>query len=242
VAVQALEHVAASVAAGAARAPTVKQSMDNAPPAAHHARLSRRHSKIMTARRSLVLAALLLAFAGRAPAQGIEVSGVKHAPTANVGGATLQLNGAGVRYKAVFKVYAAGLYLTAKAATPDAVFATPGPKRLQVTMLRDIDANELGKLFTDGMQKNATREEFGKSIPGTLKLAELFAAKKRLVTGDAFTVDFLPGRGTTVSINGQPATEPITEPVFFTALMKIWLGANPADWQLKDALLGQPKG
>ena len=44
-----------------------------------------------------------------------------------------------------------------------------------------------------------------------------------------------------VSINGKAATDPITEPVFFTALMKIWLGASPADWQLKDALLGQSK-
>jgi Chalcone isomerase-like len=29
--------------------------------------------------------------------------------------------------------------------------------------------------------------------------------------------------------------------MFFTALMKIWLGTNPADWQLKD-VLGQSKG
>lgn len=194
-------------------------------------------------RRRLLLACLtLLAPAAPAWAQGLDIAGVKFAPTASVGRATLQLNGAGVRFKAVFKVYAAGLYLGGRAGTPEAVFAAAGPKRLQVVMLRDIDANELGKLFTDGMQKNATREEFGKSIPGTLKLAELFAAKKRLVAGDAFSVDFVPGSGTTVSINGQAATEPIAEPVFFTALMKIWLGSSPADWQLKDALLGQPKG
>ena len=78
-------------------------------------------------------------------------------PTTAVGNANLQLNGAGIRYKAVFKVYAAALYLGAKAATPDAVYAAPGAKRLHVVMLRDIDANELGKLFTDGMQKNASR-------------------------------------------------------------------------------------
>jgi hypothetical protein len=182
------------------------------------------------------------AWAQSAAPTGIEVSGVRYAPTVVVGPSTLQLNGAGVRYKAVFKVYAAGLYLGTKATTPEAVLAAPGAKRLHVVMLRDIDANELGKLFTDGMQKNATREEFGKSIPGTLKLAEVFAAKKRLVAGDAFSVDFVPGTGTVVSINGKAATDVIAEPVFFTALMKIWLGANPADWQLKDALLGQSKG
>jgi Chalcone isomerase-like len=194
------------------------------------------------------LAALALcAFSALAAAQTgaaapAEVAGIKYPGLTAVGNANLQLNGAGVRYKAVFKVYAAGLYLGAKAATPEAVYSAPGAKRLHVVMLRDIDANELGKLFTDGMRKNASREEFGKSIPGTLKLAEVFAARKRLAAGDAFFVDYQPGSGTTISINGKPVGEPIAEPVFFTALMKIWLGDNPADWQLKDALLGQAKG
>jgi len=172
----------------------------------------------------------------------VELAGVSYAPTASVGNAQLALNGAGIRYKAVFRVYTAGLYLSARAGTPDAVYTAPGAKRMHIAMLRDIDANELGKLFTDGMQKNASREEFGKAIPGTLKLAELFAAKKRLVAGDSFSVDYTPGVGTVVLINGKPANEPIKEPEFFTALMKIWLGPNPADWQLKDALLGLPKG
>ena len=189
----------------------------------------------------LALAAPLLSWAQTAAPGGIEVAGVKYAPTTAVGNANLQLNGAGIRYKAIFKVYAAALYLGAKATTPEAVYAAPGIKRLHVVMLRDIDANELGKLFTDGMQKNATREEFGKVIPGTLKLADIFSTKKRLVAGDAFFIDYTPGTGTVVSINGTAASEPIAEPVFFTAMMKIWLGASPADWQLKDALLGQSK-
>jgi hypothetical protein len=182
---------------------------------------------------SLLALAAPLPVLAQAPAPaGIEVAGVRYAPTIAVGNANLQLNGAGIRYKAVFKVYAAGLYLGAKASTPDAVYTSPGPKRLHVVMLRDIDGNELGKLFTDGMQKNATREEFGKSIPGTLK---------KLAAGDSFSVDYIPGTGTVIWLNGKVAAEPIAEPVFFIAMMKIWLGANPPDWQLKEALLGQSK-
>jgi Chalcone isomerase-like len=204
----------------------------------------------MKSLRSMLLASLLAlaALAGPMPVwaqaaapAGIDVAGVRFAQTETVGNAKLQLNGAGIRYKAIFKVYAAGLYLGAKATTPEAVYAAPGPKRLHVVMLRDIDGNELGKLFTDGMQKNATREEFGKSIPGTLKLAEMFATRKKLVAGDSFSVDYVPGTGTVISLNGKVATEPIAEPVFFVAMMKIWLGASPPDWQLKEALLGQSK-
>ena len=172
-------------------------------------------------------------------AQAVDVAGVKYAPTAQVAGNTLQLNGAGIRYKFVIKVYTAGLYLTAKASTPESVIATPGPKHLQVVMLRDIDANELGRLFTRGMQDNAPREEFSKSIPGTLRMADIFSAKKKLVAGDSFSVDWVPGVGTSVLVNGVVQGDPVKEPEFFTALIRIWLGDSPADTGLKDALLGQ---
>jgi hypothetical protein len=186
---------------------------------------------------ALVLAALL--HGGLLHAQTVELAGVKYAPTEPLGGSTLQLNGAGIRYKFVIKVYTAGLYLTTKATTPEAVIAAPGPKRMHVVMLRDIDANELGRLFTRGMQDNAPREEFSKSIPGTLRMADIFSAKKKLVAGDNFSVDYVPGLGTTVLVNGKPQGEPVKEPEFFKALLRIWLGPNPADSQLKDALLGK---
>lgn len=194
-------------------------------------------------RRPLLIAALsgapFLAAAQTAGA-AVEVAGVRYAPTAQVAGGTLVLNGAGIRYRLVVKVYTAGLYLPAKAATPEAVLSMPGPKRLHVVMLRDIDGNDLGKLFTRGMQDNSPREEFGKSIPGTLRMAELFAQKKKLAQGESFGVDWVPGQGTQILLNGKPQGEPIREPEFFNALLRIWLGGSPADALLKDALLGLP--
>lgn len=174
-----------------------------------------------------------------APAPGVDVSGVRYAASVQLAGSTLQLNGAGTRYKFVIKVYTAGLYLGGKAATPDAVVAVPGPKRLHVVMLRDIDANELGKLFTRGMQDNAPRDTFSRSIPGTLRMSEIFSSRKKLAAGDNFSVDWVPGVGTTVLVNGQSQGAPVKEPEFFNALMSIWLGPRPADEALKEALLGQ---
>ena len=186
------------------------------------------------------LLALLLQPLG-ALAQTIEVAGVKYEPSADVGGAKLQLNGAGIRYKAVFKVYTAGLYLSTKANTPDAVMAATGPKRLHVQMLREIDGNELGKLFTKGMEQNASRDEFMKSINGVIRMGEVFSSRKSLASGENFWVDYIPGTGSTVWLNGKQMGEPIKEPEFFSALLRIWLGKSPADEQLKDALLGVTK-
>lgn len=114
-------------------------------------------------RRTIVLAAALAALLGAPLAQAqsaTEVAGVKYESAVQIGNARLLLNGAGIRYKAIFKVYTAGLYLGAKAATTEAVLAAPGAKRMHIVMLRDIDANELGKLFTRGMQDNSPRNVY----------------------------------------------------------------------------------
>jgi hypothetical protein len=185
-----------------------------------------------------IIAALVLA-AAAVSASALTVAGVDYPPQATVAGKTLSLNGAGVRYKFIVKVYTAGLYLGSKAGTTDEVLTAQGPKRLHIVMLRDINANELGKLFTRGMEDNSPRDEFSKSIPGTLRLADMFAAKKRLAVGEHFSVEWTPGSGTQVLVNGQPQGAPIKEPEFFNALMRIWLGPVPADHQLKDLLLGK---
>jgi len=194
---------------------------------------------------SSALLGLFVSMASLATARAdtVELAGVKYETVEQVGNAKLQLNGAGVRYKAIFKVYTAGLYLPAKAGTAEAVYAAVnGPRRVHIVMLRDIDGNELGKLFTQGMEKNSPREIFAKSINGTVKLADMFSKRKKLDAGESFSVDWIPGTGTVISVNGKPESKPIKEPEFYTALMSIWLGPSPADSQLKDALLGKAGG
>lgn len=182
-----------------------------------------------------LLSAILLGVALQAGA--VEVGGVHFAPDIELHGSKLQLNGAGIRYKAVFKVYAAGLYLSRKAGSMDEVLKTPGPKRLSITMLRDIDAGELGKLFARGMEDNMDRAAFAQLVPGILRMSQLFSEHKKLNAGDSFTMDWVPGQGLVISVKGKPQGEPFKEPEFFQALMGIWLGRAPADWQLKNALL-----
>jgi hypothetical protein len=100
---------------------------------------------------------------------------------------------------------------------------------MHIVMLREINASELGKLFTRGMEDNASREDFAKAIPGVIRMGEIFAQRKKLTAGEDFSIDWVPG----------VVGEPIKEPEFYSSLMKIWLGKSPADAQLKDALLGR---
>src|SRR5690349_3776293 len=89
-----------------------------------------------------------------------EVEGVKYEETIEVAGSKLQLNGAGIRYKAVFKVYTAGLYLGRKASTTADAIAQPGPKRLALTFVREIASEELGRLFIKGIKTNTPNDEY----------------------------------------------------------------------------------
>ncbi len=168
-------------------------------------------------------------------------SGVRYEPGAQLrGGVQVQLNGAGTRYRGPFKVYTAGLYLSRKAETADEALAVAGAKRLAVTMLRDIDASELGKLFIRSVEDNMDRAAFSKLIPGLMRMSQIFSDHRKLASGDSLTIDWLPGVGTVISVRGVPQGEPFREPEFYAALMRIWLGPVPADWQLKERLLGRP--
>ena len=185
----------------------------------------------------LALGALLLAASAFAQ---VTVSGVKFDAAADLRGSKIQLNGAGVRYKAIFKVYAAGLYLPRKADTPEQALTMPGAKRITITTLREIDTAELGKLFTRGVEDNMDKAAFSKIIPGVIRMSQIFSEHKKLNTGENFMIDWVPGTGTVITVKGVQQGEPFKEPEFFNALLRIWLGPNPADWKLKDALLGRP--
>lgn len=189
--------------------------------------------------RCLAVAATLL-LATHGVAQPVTVADVKYEPAITVAGSPLELNGAGVRYKAVFKVYTAGLYLEKPARSTTEVTALKGPKRLTITMLREIDSTELGKLFSRGMEDNMDRTAFSRLIPGVLRMSQIFSDHKKLQAGDQFMIDWIPGTGTVITVKGKPQGEPFKEPAFFDALMGIWLGPAPADWKLKEALLGKP--
>ena len=186
---------------------------------------------------SLLLATSIGLCSAGALSAVVEIQGIKLEDSLDLKGSKLQLNGAGTRYKGPFKVYVAGLYVGKKASSLDEIAAQPGPKRVTVTMVREIDAGELGKLLTRGIEDNVPKSELSKLVPGLIKMGQIFADQKKLLPGDNFTVDWLPGVGTVLTVKGKPQDEPFKEPEFFKAILSVWLGPVPADWKLKDALL-----
>lgn len=171
-------------------------------------------------------------------AQAVEVGGIKLDDTTKVANQELKLNGAGLRTWAVFKVYAAGLYLPEKKKTVPEIMALNGPRRIKLVLLRDVNNEELGQAFMDGLNANSDKAEKAKFVNQTVKMGEIFASIPKLNKGDAITNDWVPGQGMQVLVNDKRVGEVLPGIEFYNAFMRIWLGEKPVDNTLKQALLG----
>jgi hypothetical protein len=165
--------------------------------------------------------------------------------TTQLGGQTLQLNGKGIRYRAFIQVYEVGLYASTRFNSLEQFLAAPGAKRIQLITLRELTGDVLGVAMVQGMQNNAPPSERAKLVSHMGILSKAFGEQYKINAGTVLTIDYVPGQGTLLMFNGEQRAEPIADPLFFPATARIWLGPNPVDRLLKDALLGidtrQPK-
>jgi hypothetical protein len=171
-------------------------------------------------------------------AQAAEVGGIKMDDTIKLANQELKLNGAGLRTWAVFKVYAAGLYLPEKKKTVPEIMALNGPRRVKLALLRDVNNEELGQAFMDGLNANSDKAEKAKFVNQTVKMGEIFASIPKLNKGDTIIIDWIPGQGMHVLVNDKRVGDVLPDIAFYNAFMRIWLGDKPVDNTLKQALLG----
>lgn len=171
--------------------------------------------------------------------RGADVAGIRIEESARIGQRDLVLNGAGLRVKLFFKVYAAGLYLTEKANSAAAVVAMKGPKRISMTLLRDLTAKQLIDALEEGLRANLAPAEFESLKPRVERLSAIMGTIGSATSGSVITLDYVPDAGTRVTLNGEPRGEAIGGEDFYRGLLKIWLGDDPVDKSLKKALLGQ---
>ena len=179
------------------------------------------------------VATVMLAWSTTAGA--LEVGGVTLPDKASVGGQELVLNGAGIRTRAIFKVYAAGLYLPEKATTPAAVLAK-GPRRIQMTLMRNLSADQLADALVDGLKDNNSEAELAAIKAQQEQMVAAMKGFGEVKEKDVVTLDYVEGT-TRILLNGQ-AKATIPGDAFNAALTKVWLGDKPVQADLKKALLG----
>ena len=184
---------------------------------------------------SRALALLLLL--GTFTAHAADVAGVRIDDKTRVGNAELTLNGAGLRKRAFFQVYAIGLYLPQKATSAAAVLEQAGPKRVAIHMLRNVGADAFTEALADGIRANLSEAEVKTLEPRIKELSATIAEIGEAKKGMALALDWT-GAATQLVVQGTPSGKPIPGEDFYRALLKIWIGDKPVQDDLKRALLG----
>ena len=163
----------------------------------------------------------------------LEIAGVRLPDTDTVDGKTLKLNGAGVRKKILFKVYAAGLYLETPSKDAAAVISATQIKSMRLHILRNLKGKQVSDAISEGFERNS-KEQLPKLSARLEKLKEMIPD---VAVDDLILFTSLPDKGVRVTVRGTERGT-IEGRDFADALFSVWLGPNPVQEDLKKALLG----
>jgi hypothetical protein len=181
------------------------------------------------------LLACLIAMSSAGVAYGKECRDVSFPDQAQVDGNNLTLNGLGVR-KATFlkvNVYVAALYVAKKSSDPGVLLGSNAPAELIVHFVRDVGVKDITGAWDEGFANNAKAQ-----LPALKdRIAMLNGLMSDMKTGQRTTFSFQPGVGTKIAVNGM-VKGTIKGDDFAKALLSVWLGAEPANPELKAGLLG----
>lgn len=190
--------------------------------------------------RSLLLTSLLGACVAGGPVSAATLEGQSFEDAIQLERTDLMLNGLGVRAVLFFKGYVAGLYLAQRSATQFDVVAAPGPKRLQLRMLRGASSDNFIDALVPGIRQNVNATELARLGERITQMERTIRVIGNTGVGDVIDFDYLPDMGTTIAVNGTRKGSVIVGADFYNAVLGIFIGAHPVDDRLRNSLLGLP--
>lgn len=184
--------------------------------------------------KNATLYAVAMAVVLALPAAAKEVAGAQFPDSIQVQGKTLKLNGAGLRKKAIFKVYVAGFYVETPSQDPAQLVASEQIKRMRILTKRDLSKDQVAGAIIDGFKKNAADK-----LPALQQRLDSFTqAIPDVKEGQELLLTYVPGKGTEIQTSaGQSQT--VAGKDFADALFSVWLGPHAVDSGLREGLLGK---
>jgi len=167
------------------------------------------------------------------------ISDVTLPATAKAGATTLVLNGGGTRVKMFIDVYVAGLYLPAKSNNGDAIIKSNDAAAVRIQITSGLATSDR---MADAVKEGFDKSTGGKTAPIQAKIDRFLKLFKQeaIVKTNVFELIYEPAAGTKVYKNGK-LLDTIEGQDFRTALLGIWIGADPVDAKLKAGMLGAAK-
>lgn len=176
------------------------------------------------------------------PCHAIETDEIRFEPVSRISGAALHLNGAGIRSSHSIRAYAIGLYLGATAHSLDSAMAVPGAKRIEIAPLLTLPATLFSKPLVRGFKKNLSKDEFEAMQPRINAFTTQVLAIEEVKPGTRLAMEWIPGKGTRILVDGRQSGDAIQGEDFFRGLLAIWIGPRPTQDDLKVQLLTGKSG
>lgn len=166
-------------------------------------------------------------------AEAKDLDEVAFADTVTVAETPLTFQGAGIiRHLGFIRVNAVALYVGEKFEAGDVYDDIP--KRLEFEYFHKIKATDFVKMTNNWMAENNAPAIIERLQP---QIDQFNALYVNVQPDDRYALTYLPGRGTELSLNGEPLGT-VEDADFVQALFAIWLRPKPDSKSAKAALLG----
>ncbi|MDX9801502.1 MAG: chalcone isomerase family protein [Spirochaetia bacterium] len=182
-----------------------------------------------------IFAVMMLMFFSMAAFAGPEIAGVNVSDSVSYSGKQYNFNGAGIRKKLILKLYVGSLYTERK--------VTDEKDVLKGAVSSVIRLDIISGIITSKLMKETVQEGFEKAMGGDTSSLQgridsfIAVFSDEISKGDSFIFVSVPGKGVT-AYKGDKELVVIDDDKFREVLFSIWLGNDPADKNLKEAMLG----
>ena len=185
--------------------------------------------------RRLVVPALFILFLIPGLSAAREIDGVRLPDALTIAGTRLVLNGAGIRTKFFFHVYAGGLYVQTLTHDGATVIAANAPMLVRMHFIYDgVSPEKMQNGWMKGFRRLAPQA--GKDLQAAMhRFTQLFSVTVK--KDDVYDFGWIPGKGLEVRFNDK-VLDVIDNFELKKVLFRIWFGKDPADKDLKEGMLG----
>ncbi len=165
-----------------------------------------------------------------------EIDGVHLPESLVVDGTRLALNGAGIRTKFFFHVYAGGLYLEKPLHDGAAIIAADAPMLVRMHFIYDgVSPEKMQNGWMKGFRRLAPHAD--KRLQAAMhRFTRLFSVTVK--KDDVYDFVWIPDKGLEVRFNDK-ILDVIDNFDLKKVLFRIWFGKDPADNDLKEGMLGR---